>query len=87
MGDGELDVLAGQLRSMEAKLDRIESRIESFVEANARHSERLKTLDGGVRLAHHRISDMKKRFVGVLIGVCGAAIGIIWNWVKSGIGK
>jgi hypothetical protein len=43
MGDNELAALKTRLRSIGAKLDRIEIRMESFATAGARHSERVKT--------------------------------------------
>jgi chromosome segregation ATPase len=94
MGDNELAALEARLRSIDAKLERIETRMESFATASARHSERLKSLDSDVRIAHGRIGEMKsqlaggaRKIIGILLGVCGVTLGIIWNWIKTEIGK
>ena len=94
MGDNELAALEARLRSIDAKLDRIEIRMESFATANGRHSERLRHVEDGLQLCHERVSGVKKqeadavkRFIGILLGFCGATLAVIWSWIKAEIGK
>jgi hypothetical protein len=77
-----------------AILLRIEEKLDRYADAISRHSERLKSLDSDVRLAHGRIGEMKtqlaggaRKIIGILLGVCGVTLGIIWNWIKTEIGK
>jgi predicted phage tail protein len=98
MSENELAVLEARLCGMEAKLDRIEGRIESFAEANARHSVQIHHLEDSVKLCHQRVSEVKKEavstakgmvkwFVGALAAALTAAVAAVWNLMKSEIGK
>ena len=87
MSESDIDVLRADNRRMEAKIERLEEKldalVQAFKESSARHSQRLNHVEADVNLAHSRISGVKKWVLGGVCAFASMAAKSTWAIVES----
>ncbi len=87
MSEADVAGLREDIKEIVKKLDRLSDRVDELAQAFARtssaHSQRLKHVEGDAKLAHDRISTVKKWVLGGLIGIASMAVKYAWSIIES----
>lgn len=94
MSESDLAVIIQHLnqldRTIEKAVDAIEKvndAVGKLTEKSARNSQRIKTVEGSVELAHTRISGVKKWIFGGLIAIVSTVAKHVWSLIESASGR
>jgi hypothetical protein len=88
MGESEVSKLYGELRELNAKVDKLTEAFNHAAHGDgfnrcSRHSVRIKNVENSVELSHRRISGVKKWMVGALITIAAMAANHAWSILQS----
>lgn len=80
MSESEVGVLRADIRRLESKIDDL---TKAYERSSAKHSQRLTHVEEDVKLAHNRISGVKKWVIGGLITIASMAVRYAWALIES----
>ncbi len=80
MSESEVSELRADVRSISTKLDTL---IQKFTESSSKHSQRLKHVEDDLKLAHTRISAVKKWIFGGVVGIASMLAKFAWSFVEG----
>lgn len=90
MSENDTARLYGELKAVNSKIDNLTELFnraaygEGFNRC-ARHSARLKQMEGNLELAHGRISGVKKWLIAGLVSLVSLLANFTWNMLQSSI--